>query len=158
MGLDFDFSMLDAQGVLDLAVYVEEEAEDNYDQLAGWMDAAGNEDAAQFFRRMAVRERRHREQITTRRRELFGDTPPKYSRNIAWEVEAPDYDALGRSPTLTDAFDLAMGAEQRAHDYYAGALEYADDDRVSELLEWLRKAEMEHQRLLDEEKERLIAG
>lgn len=158
MPLHVDFSRLDARDVLDVAIQVEQEAEDNYEQLAGWMDAAGNDTAADFFRRMAIWERRHREQIMIRRRDLFGDAPPKYSRNIAWEVETPDYEALGRSPTLAEAFELAMGAEQRAHDYYQGALEYAADERVTELLEWLRKAEIEHQRMLDQEKARLMGS
>ena len=32
MGVDFDFSMLDAMDILDLAIYVEKEAEGGYEQ------------------------------------------------------------------------------------------------------------------------------
>jgi len=44
-----------------------------------------------------------------------------------------------------------MDAETRAHDFYAGALDYASDEKVAELFEGLRKAEEDHQRMLREE-------
>jgi rubrerythrin len=50
-----------------------------------------------------------------------------------------------------------MGAETRAHDFYAGALDYIEDPQLAELFEWLRKAEVEHQRMLGEEMERYLS-
>ena len=156
MGLDLDFSKLDARDFLDIAVQVEEEAEDNYEQLASWTEADGNPDTAEFFRRMAGLERRHREQLVTRRRELFTDAPERQTRRGFWEVEQPDWDAIGPGLTLDAAFTLAMDAERRAGEYYAGAAEYADDPRLVELLEVLRRAEEEHLRMLREQRERML--
>lgn len=156
MGLDFDFSKLDARDVLDVAVQVEEEAEDSYEQLAAWTEADGNAATAEFFRRMAGLERRHRELLINRRHELFGDAPERQTRRGVWEVEQPDWDAIGPGLTLEAAFDLAMDAERRAGEYYATAIDYAHDQRVEELLETLRRAEEEHLRMLREQRERVL--
>jgi rubrerythrin len=52
---------------------------------------------------------------------------------------------------------LALDAEVRAHDYYAGALEYLTDPKVSELFESLRQAEIQHQNFLKKEMEKVPA-
>lgn len=155
MGLTLDFSKLDAMDALDIAVFVEAEAADAYEQLAGFMDAKGEAEAADFFRRMIRLEQLHGVQVAALRRDLYGDAPARYTHNIAWEVEAPDFDRVGPSLDLRQAYEIALGAETRAHDFYAGAVEYARDDRVEELLEGLRKAELEHQRILREEMAKL---
>ncbi len=148
MGLDLDFSKLDGMDVLDLAEYVEAEAAEYYEQLAGFMDAQGDAAAGDFFRRMIRLERLHGAQVAALRGELFGDKPTRYTHNIAWEVEAPDFDALGRDVTLREAYEVALGAETRAYEFYAGALEFARDTEVEDLLTTLRDAEQDHQRML----------
>jgi rubrerythrin len=156
MGVDLDFSKLDARDVLDIAVQVEEEAEDNYEQLVSWTEADGNTEAVGLFRRMAGLERRHRERLLVRRRELFGDAPERQTRRGIWEVEQPDWDAIGPGLTLQRAFELAMDAERRAGEYYAAAVEYAHETQVEELLSSLRRAEEEHLRMLREQRKRLL--
>jgi rubrerythrin len=151
MGLDFDFSRLDAQDVLDLAIFVEEEAKESYEQLVAWMKNQGNDEASEFFGRMARLEELHGRQIADLRHSMFGDVPPRHTRNIAWEVETPDFQAMGRDVSLQDALLFALGAETRAWDYYNGALEYIHEPEVIRLLEGLRDAEKEHQRLLERE-------
>jgi len=49
-----------------------------------------------------------------------------------------------------------MDAENRAEEFYAGALDYAADDTLADLFEGLRLAEAEHKRLLEEEMARLL--
>ncbi|RLB37059.1 MAG: rubrerythrin [Deltaproteobacteria bacterium] len=153
MALEMDFSRLDGQDALDIAIVIEDEAQVAYEHLADWVAGDGNTEAAEFFKRMAVREKRHKEEITARRAELFGDSPPRYDDAAPWEAEVPDYEALGRKVSLEEAFNVAMGAETRAHDFYAGALEYIEEPKIAELFDWLRKAELEHQRMLTEEME-----
>jgi rubrerythrin len=149
MGLDMDFSKLRPQDALDLAMYAEREAEENYEHLAGVMDRESNPEAASFFRRMAGWERRHHDQIARRREELFGDTPPTLVDVTFWEIEIADVGA--HSPSLAEALKIALAAEVNAHDYYAEAIEQLTDPAVETLFEELRKAELEHQRLLREE-------
>ena len=151
MALEVDFSRMDGQDALDIAIVIEDEAQLAYEHLADWVAGDGNPEAAEFFKRMAVREKRHKEEVTARRTDLFGDVPPRHDEAAPWEAEVPDYESLGRKVTLEEAFNVAMGAETRAHDFYAEALEYIEEPKVAELFDWLRKAELEHQRMLTEE-------
>jgi len=156
MALKVDFSRMDGRDALDIAIVIEDEAQLAYEHLADWVAGDGNAEAAEFFKRMAVREKRHKDEITERRAELFGDVPARHDEAAPWEAELPDYESLGRGVTLEEAFTVAMGAETRAHDFYAEALEYIEEPTVAELFDWLRKAELEYQRLLTEEMERSL--
>jgi len=156
MGLQIDFSLLDAQDVLDIAIQVEQEAEDNYEQLSDWLESDRNTEAAAFFKKMAGFEARHRQQLAARREAKFGDAPARHSDRAVWEVEQPDYDAIGKALTLEQAFELAMDSERRAGNYYGEALEYASDPEVIELFQALRKAEEDHLRMLRQQRERQL--
>ena len=131
MVLEVDFSRLDAQDALDIAIVIEDEAQLAYEHLAEWVRGDGNTEAAAFFIRMASLEKRHKEQ-----------------------AEVPDYEALGREVALKDAFQVALDAETRAYDFYSEAIEYVDEPTVVELFGWLRDAEIEHKRLLTDEMRR----
>ena len=151
MALKVDFSRMDGRDALDIAIVIEDEAQLAYEHLADWVKGDGNIEAADFFKRMAVREKRHKDEITARRAELFGDVPARHDEAAPWEAEVPDYESLGRKVSLEEAFNVAIGAETRAHDFYAEALDYIEEPSVVELFDWLRKAEIEHQRMLGEE-------
>jgi rubrerythrin len=153
MALDLDFSKLSGTDVLDMAIAIEDEAQIYYEQLADWV-GEDKQEVSDFFRRMAVRERRHHDQIVVQRQRLFGDAPASNADKVSWAVEMPDFDKVPNDVSLRQAFDIAMESETRAHDFYAGALEYKIDDTVTELFEGLRQAEAEHQRLLREEMDR----
>lgn len=155
MGLDIDFAKLAPQDVLDLATFVEREAHDRYEELAHEMDRRGAGEAAEFFRAMARRELRHGERLAARRRELFDDAPAQVRDVAFWEIEAIDYRQNLSALTLRQALELALSAERKAHDYYAGALEFHTQPAVAELFDELRQAELEHQRLIREELARL---
>jgi rubrerythrin len=156
MALQIDFSKLDAQDVLDIAIQVEEEAMENYEQLVAWMTRYGNTAAADFFSRMARMEERHRDQIAAQRHVLFGATPPRHTDVAIWEVEQPDWSEIERDLSLEKAFDLGMDSERRAGAYYEEALEYAEDPKVIELFRELRDAEKHHMRMLREHREQLL--
>ena len=57
--------------------------------------------------------------------------------------------------TLRDALLLALEAETRARDYYGEAMEHLTEPQVNELFGELRDSEIEHQRLLRAELEKL---
>jgi rubrerythrin len=156
MALEVDFSKMDGRDALDIAIVIEDEAQLAYEHLAEWVQGDGNTDAAEFFSRMAVREKRHKTEISERRKELYGDAPTRHDEDAPWEAEVPDYESLGREVSLEEAFNVAMGAETRAHDFYAEAIDYIEDQTVVELFDWLRKAEIEHQRMLTEEMARYL--
>jgi rubrerythrin len=150
MGVEFDFSKLDAMDVLDLAGFIEREAAENYGQLASWAEK-NSPGAAEFFERMARLENQHDSQIEERRRALFGDQPSRYSDSAPWEVEVPDYEKVGASFTLEQAFALALAAEERAEAYFRQAMDYISDPQAVRILEGLAHEELEHQRLLKNE-------
>jgi len=158
MALQVDFSRLDQQDVLDLAIQVEQEAEDSYLQLADWVGSDGNREASEFFTRMAGFEARHRQQLVSRRQELFGDAPPRHSGKAAWEVEQADYDRIGRAVGLEQAFELGMEAERRAGQYYSEAVAYASDPKVVDLFRTLAKAEEDHVRMLQSQRDRTFGA
>ena len=150
MAVEFDFSRLDGMDVLDLACFIEREAAENYSQLASWAES-NSPDAMAFFERMARLEGQHDSQIEERRRALFGDQPSRYIDCAPWEVEVPDYDKVGSSFTLEQAFALALGAEERAEAYFRQAVDYISDPQTVEILEGLAEEEREHQPLLKKE-------
>ncbi len=156
MSLELDFSKLSPTDVLDMAIAIEDEAQIYYEQLADWVKGDADSEVADFFRRMATREERHKEQIIAQRGRLFGDAPKSNAGDVSWAVEAPDFDAIPNEATLRQAFDVAMDAETRAHDFYASALEFVSDEKTADLFEGLRQAEEEHQRLLREEMTRYL--
>jgi len=155
MTIELDFSKLRGTDVLDMAIAIEDEAQIYYEQLADWV-GSDKPDVADFFKRMAVREKRHHDQIVAQRERLFGDAQKSHADKVSWAVEAPDFEAVPNNVTLRQAFDVAMAAETRAHDFYAGAIDYASDDQVAELFEGLRQAEADHQRMLKEEMGRIL--
>jgi rubrerythrin len=150
MTIELDFSKLSGRDVLDMAIAIEDEATIYYEQLADWV-GKDKPEVADFFQRMAVREKRHHDQIVAQRERLFADEPKSHADKVSWAVEAPDVYKVPDDVTLRQAFEVAMEAETRAHDFYAGALEYATDDQVTELFEGLRQAEADHQRMLEDE-------
>lgn len=150
MGIEFDFSRLDAMDVLDLASFIEREAAGCYEQLASWAEK-NSPGAAEFFQRMARLEGQHDSQIEQRRRELFGDRPSRYVDSAPWEVEVPDYDKVGTSFTLEQAYLLALGAEERAEAYFRQAIGYISDPQAVHILEALADEEVEHQGFLKRE-------
>ena len=150
MGIEFDYSKLDAMDLLDIACFIEREAAGNYEQLASWAER-NSPAAAEFFQRMARLEGQHDSQIEERRRALFGDRPSRYTDSAPWEVEVPDFEKVGASFTLEQAYELALGAEERAETYFRQAVDYISDPEAVAILEGLAEEELEHQQLLKTE-------
>lgn len=156
MGLQLDWSMLDAMDFLDMAIQVEVEAEDHYNELITWLKDTASPEALDFFEKMAVREARHRDQIKAKRDELFGDTPSRYPDWVPWEVEAPEsWEHVDAAMDLGKALEMSLKMESNARDYYASAIDYARDTQVEDILVGLRAAEEEHVRLVQSEIDKL---
>jgi rubrerythrin len=156
MTVEFDFSMLDAQDVLDIATFVEDEAQQTYEQLVTWMKDQGNHEVAGFFQKMVGFEVLHKRQISEKRTALFGDAAARYNELVVSEVEAPDMEKIGPDCTLEQALELAKGAETKAHDYYARAKEYISEPEVLALLDELCEAELQHKRMLEAMERKLL--
>jgi rubrerythrin len=71
MSVDIDFANISIKDALDLAILVEEEAEERYRELADNLEFHNTKDAARFFRFMMTCEAKHGEELSAKRQELF---------------------------------------------------------------------------------------
>lgn len=153
MTTKIDFSTLDLQDALDMAVLIEKEAEDRYLMFADQIGQRYPGDAASFFAMMARNENRHGTELSERRRSLFGDAPSRVTQEmIGSDIEAPEQGKAIRYMSPRRALDIAMESEIKAYEFYNGILQSVQDASVKELIESLRDEELEHQRLLNKKK------
>jgi len=151
MSTDIDFSKLSLKDALDLAILIEDEAQERYIEFAAQMESHHTAEAAKFFRFMAHNEAKHGEELGVRRKELFGDEPMNVDRSMLWDVEAPDFDEARAFMSIQQALEVAMAAEVKAFEYFDSALPEVKDPGVKELFAELREEEIEHQDLVKQE-------
>lgn len=146
-----DFTALSLKDALDLAVLVEEEAKERYEEFAEQMDQHRTPEAAKFFRYMALNEAKHGEELAARRAQRFGKAPLAVTRAMIFDVEAPDYDAARAFMSPRKAMEAALASEVKAHAFFVAALPGLQDAEVKALFEELRDEEIQHQELVKAE-------
>ncbi|MEZ5966259.1 MAG: ferritin family protein [Planctomycetota bacterium] len=139
-----DFAKLDLMDALDLAVLIEAEAYDRYRLFAAQIGHRAAGDAASVFASMAENEAKHGKALAARRKERFGDTPRRVTRDDLFDVEAPDHGAPRSDMSTRQAFEVALAAEQKAHAFYEEALAHVTDPAIRTLFAELRDEETEH--------------
>ena len=149
MAPNLDYLTLTLQDALDLAILIEEEAEERYRELANLVGGRYPGDAADVFRSMVFNEQKHGRQLADRRRRLFGDAPRRVDRGQLWEVEAPDYGKPRVFMSPRQATEVAMASEQKAHEFFVCALPGVKDPDVRALFEELRDEELHHFQTLE---------
>jgi rubrerythrin len=152
---DIDFAKLSLKDALDLAILVEDEAEERYTEFAKQMEAHRTGGAAEFFRFMAGNEAKHGRELAARRSALFGDAAREVDRSMLWDVEAPEYAEARAFMSVRQALDVAMDAEVKAYEFFDRALPVVEDEAVRELFTELRQEEIEHQELVRAEMAKL---
>ncbi len=158
MTATIDYTTLTLKDALDLAILIEEEAEDRYTEFVDQMEIHHTPDAAAFFRHMAGNESKHGQQLTAKRQALFGNEPSRMSRDMLWDVEAPEYAEAHAFMSPRDAMKVALRSEIKAHDFFARALERVADPDVRKLFEELRDEEVQHEDLVRRELAKLPPG
>ncbi len=158
MSADIDFAALSIKDALDLAILVEEEAEERYRELADNLEFHNTIEAARFFRHMITCEARHGADLSAKRTELFGDAPVSVDRSMLWGVEAPGYEVAKTFMTLQDALRAALAAEKKAYDFFDGALSEIEDAAVRELFSELRQEEIEHMQMVRDQMKKAPDG
>lgn len=146
-----DFGALTLQDALDLAILIEEEAAERYEELASQMELHHTRPAADFFRLMVGNETRHRDELEKRRVALFGNAPSRVDPLMLWEVEAPEYDKVRAFMSRRQSLFVALESEQKACAFFVGALPYVLDPEARALFEELRDEEIVHQQLVEKE-------
>jgi rubrerythrin len=158
MPATIDFAALSLQDALDLAILVEEEAQERYLEFVDQMEQHHTREAASFFATMAKNEQRHGEELRARRRSLFGDAPRRMKRSALWDVEAPDYDQPRAFMSARQAMEVALVSETKAHEFFVNALPHIADAEVKRLFQELRDEEVLHQSLVREAMRSLPEG
>ncbi|OGA14594.1 MAG: rubrerythrin [Betaproteobacteria bacterium RIFCSPLOWO2_12_FULL_63_13] len=158
MSTRIDFSTLDLMDALDLAVLVEQEAQERYNYFNEQIGRRYAVDAASIFELMAGNEEKHGRQLAHRRRELFGDKPVRVSRNALFDVEAPEFGAPRWNMSPLKAFQLALASEEKAYWFYDEAMKHVKDAKVRALFAELRDEETEHVRMVKEAIAKLPPG
>ena len=150
-----DFTNLTLMDALDLAVLVEDEARERYEDFVFQMEQHRTPEAAKFFRYMVENETKHGQQLAERRKELFGATPAVVTEAMLFDVEAPDYDATRAFMTPRAAMLAALSSEKKAYTFFSSAIPAIRDPQVRALFAELRDEELEHPDLVLAEIEKL---
>lgn len=143
-----DFSTLTLMDTLDLATLIEVEAYKRYNLFVEQIGSST--EAGAFFQAMVENEKKHADELAARRHELFGDTPANVKLDDLFDVEAPDVGATYWNMSAFQACQVALHAEQKAHDFYDRALRKVTQPEVKALFEELRDEEAEHVRMVEE--------
>ncbi|MCG6949783.1 MAG: ferritin family protein [Acidobacteria bacterium] len=150
MSQEIDFNQLSLRDTLDLAISIEEEAKERYDDFAEQMDAHHTQETGKFFRFMAANEVKHAEKLAAQRKELFGDEQSTADTSLIYNIEAPEFDAARAFMSVRAALDVAMESEVKAYEFYDSALAKISDADVRELFLALRDEEARHQDMIRE--------
>ena len=157
--MSIDFRTLSLQDALDLAISIEDEAKERYDVFVEQVGTARYDgDAADMFKLMAGYEAKHRDELASRRHALFGDAPRKVTKALLDDVEAPHRGSPRPFMSGRQAMEVALAAEEKAFDFFSGALRTVTDPKVKDLFMVLRDEEQQHIRLVKSRLEKLPPG
>ena len=146
--MSIDFDGLSLRDTLDLAIYVEEEAKERYEDFAQQMEAHHTPEVAEFFRFMAANELKHAEKLSAQRANLFGDETRTADTSMIFDIEAPEFDAARAFMSVRAALDVALESEVKAYAFYDAALPDISEPEVKELFTELREEEERHMELV----------
>jgi rubrerythrin len=150
-----DFNALSLMDALDLAILVEDEAQERYEEFSEQMEQHRTPEAAAFFRHMAGNEAKHGRELSARRTHLFQAAPRSVTRAMIYDVEAPDYDAARAFMSPRRAMEAALASETKARRFFEAALSAIRDASVQALFLELRDEEIQHQQLVQAEIDKL---
>jgi rubrerythrin len=140
----------DLDTFLAYSVALEEEAADRHDELADMLDVHNNPGVAATFRKLAYYSRLHAREI---REHAAGRSLPVIAPwDFGWEdMEGPETADIGAVNYLMNtarALQIAMGNEQRAHDFYQRISREASAADVREMAAGFAEEESGHLELL----------
>jgi len=145
MASKLDFATLNLQDALDLAILIEEEARERYLEFEKQVGGRYKGDAADVFKMMSESEAKHHTALVAQRRRLFKAAPRRVDRSWFEDVEAPDRGKPRVFMGPRQALEVALEAEEKAHDFFADALRRVKDPEVRKLFEELKAEEKQHQ-------------
>jgi rubrerythrin len=128
------------------SIHLEQEAATRFGELADAMEAGGNKEVGQLFRRLSDYSRLHL--ADAKARAGFREMPEIAAQDFVWpDLESPEAAAIwGADPMLSrrEALDVALAAELAGHDYYKSVLDSTDDPEIKALAAEFVHEEAEH--------------
>jgi rubrerythrin len=156
MAIPIDFSKLQPQDILDIAAFIEQEAQERYEYFADHLGRQGDAESAEFFRLMATLEGVHGAQVGARRERRFAGLPAHLRDVVEWDVEGPPLDHGIAALSLEAALEMAIASERRARDFFAEAQEHLTDKATQSVLAELHRDEVGHIAMLEDQRARLV--
>jgi rubrerythrin len=144
-----EIEKLNLMDALDIAILIEEEAEERYAEFSEIVGTGKENDAGELFRTMKKNEAKHGAVLLKRRQSLFGTTPKRVTREMIWDIEAPDYGQPRTYMSAYQAMEVALRSEIKAHDFFEAAVQVVADAKVKKLFLELRDEEIEHRNILE---------
>lgn len=143
---------LDLKDALDLAILVEIEAKERYEEFARQIGSNAKDDAGSFFQQMARNETKHAEDLKSKRNELFGDAVSRMSAEKLYEyqeIEAPEFERAESFMSPHKALKVALESEIKAFNFFNKAEKEVKDPAVKELFRELKEEELEHKKMVE---------
>jgi erythrin-vacuolar iron transport family protein len=157
-GGKLDFTKLDLRDALDLAILIEQEALERYQDFSTQVGGRYPGDAADVFKEMAGYEAKHRDTLVAERKKLFPRNSCRVKPEMIEDVEAPDRGKPRVFMSPRDAMEVALESEEKAHDFFAEALQHVKDRKVKKLFTELMQEEKQHQTFLKKKMRGLPKG
>jgi len=151
MNNKLNFSTLNLQDALDLAILIEEDAQNRYEEFAKQIGSTRNDDAGNFFASMAENEAKHGRELVAQRKNLFGSNRSVVTQDMISEIyegEAPEYDQVRSFMSTRHALEVALTSETKAYDFFDKALASIKNEDVKKLFTELKSEEAAHQNLI----------
>lgn len=142
---------LDLKDALDLAILIEIEAQERYEEFARQVGSSRGDDAGAFFSQMAKNEANHTRDLKQKRKELFGDQPSRMNLEKYYqfqEIEAPEFNRAQSFMSARQALQVALDSEIKAYDFFERAEKTVKDNSVKNLFRELKEEERLHQMLV----------
>jgi rubrerythrin len=153
-----DVKTLDLKDALDLAILIEDEARERYEQFSRIVGGRYAGDASDMFKMMASNEAKHGRELSERRKQLFASQPARLTRDMLDDIEAPDLGKPRVFMSARQAMEVALDSEVKAAEFFEGALDRVGNEDVRKLFHELHGEEILHQRLVREKLAKLPTG
>jgi rubrerythrin len=156
--MGIDMKSLSAVDALDLAILIEDEARERYEEFSKIVGGRYAGDASDMFRMMARYEGAHKAELLRRRESLYGNAPCRMKREMLDDVEAPSRTEPRTFMSAHQAMQVALRSEEKAYEFFVAALAQVTDHDVRTLFDELRREELHHQELVKQALTKLPPG
>jgi rubrerythrin len=140
------------EALMGQALLMEREAVARYTELAEMMEAHNNTEVAALFRKMAEIEGRHVTQVLDQMDWAADSYAPHDEAGVWATPEAPESIPIDEMHYLMHpwhALQLALAAEQRAVEFFAGILRDAPNETIRRAAQEMHAEEVEHVHLIE---------